>query len=1180
MEQKIMVAFPTTLIIGLGGVGSSIVEKIYRKFDASQPTDIERRNVAFLCMDTDASDIKKRLAVMPSGSVVKTSSDKSCTVGGYIDQIKSKTTVLDWFDTKSPHLLSMSLNEGAGQVRMASRLATIASIDEKKLEAIDGSIKNLLAVEPERHSGNDIKVHIVCSLAGGTGAGSFLQTAYYVKNAMKEQNADAPKISGYFLLADVLCNDRTIGFSEDQMENVRSNTYSCVKELLAFCNSKQQRLIDKILFEYRLGQRDKSLPVNPPYDFCFLTDFFGANGGNLISEDRYEEQAVEFIYMNTFEPIGDNFRQRSINDVRQHIEKDGASRFASYGVSKLVYPVEDIMDYCARQRVVDNLSGTWLRIDKDFEERLAEYKKNIDQGIRSEKPDRGKHFMQQVEALATTGAGREGMEFRKILESTKTYTEGKDTGIPKSQVYLQSVNAFIKQLVEKSNELSELHEICTVGNPNFTKNTGFDNDLGFVARRERELEDYRKAVMSFIDSTKSYAIKQCLTIDMDAENYVSKNPEADKNHLNTYILEKDNEMHPLAVRYLLYDIQALLKQGLEKKKADNKKLGTQINEKYKAAFDNPETKDIIEDARQSLKTASDKNSGFMGTLSKFFGSDSYKAAKENYEAKSRAQAQGIYKYSTEKMMEEVYAGLLMQINQLIEEEENFFQSLPNAIYEVNNKLQSLLKMHDDNSNPCISYVLASGQDKKDIYKEISRTDNSAFFPPELSAALYRSMFENMIQSLETAGSVSSGRMSAKAKKAAKAVANEKIINDCIAFQSNLIRKNNTLYSEMNVMAALKKEAEFNIDSAEERHEYILRKFHAFRDRAEIWGPYNLSGVRHINAWGINPECLKPATITQEESDELFGRTDVKANEETAATIIKSERFSPFEISRVNAVTLLTVEENFKNFLSKEKTNLTDESLGTYYLAYKHVIDKFNKKDSKTFSPHMDKHWHLSAYMPNIGFSQAEEIKKVFKALYWGLLMGKFKSESRGGDSYWKYIGDYTCFMKDIDGNSVLTGNSMLYAINRLFEALIANPDIVGQILTEADNMWADAKEQWMQVEAEPETEYEKMRRAKIVQTIVNFKFDLFPKAKTSSSWFSILTAKEGTLLYKFLNQDGEQQKSDFFDELMDRFIDVFGPSTNTYNVCNYVIKHVGKDKDIAKKRLETYKDKGRFQPKL
>ena len=100
-------AFPTTLIIGLGGVGSSIVEQIYKKFDASNPSEIDRRNVAFLCLDTDDSDIRKRLTVMPEGSVIKTSSDMSCTVGGYVDQIKAKTTVQDWFDLKSQHLLSM-----------------------------------------------------------------------------------------------------------------------------------------------------------------------------------------------------------------------------------------------------------------------------------------------------------------------------------------------------------------------------------------------------------------------------------------------------------------------------------------------------------------------------------------------------------------------------------------------------------------------------------------------------------------------------------------------------------------------------------------------------------------------------------------------------------------------------------------------------------------------------------------------------------------------------------------------------------------------------------------------------------------------------------------------------------------------------------------------------------------
>ena len=77
-----------TLIIGLGGVGSRIVEGVYRQFEASHPEDIDRRNVEFLCLDTDESDINKRRKVMPENNVVKTSSDLSDTVGGYIDRIK------------------------------------------------------------------------------------------------------------------------------------------------------------------------------------------------------------------------------------------------------------------------------------------------------------------------------------------------------------------------------------------------------------------------------------------------------------------------------------------------------------------------------------------------------------------------------------------------------------------------------------------------------------------------------------------------------------------------------------------------------------------------------------------------------------------------------------------------------------------------------------------------------------------------------------------------------------------------------------------------------------------------------------------------------------------------------------------------------------------------------------
>ena len=55
-----MVDFPTTLIIGLGGVGSQIAAEIYKKFIDSNPSDIKKRNIFCLALDTDGGDVEKR----------------------------------------------------------------------------------------------------------------------------------------------------------------------------------------------------------------------------------------------------------------------------------------------------------------------------------------------------------------------------------------------------------------------------------------------------------------------------------------------------------------------------------------------------------------------------------------------------------------------------------------------------------------------------------------------------------------------------------------------------------------------------------------------------------------------------------------------------------------------------------------------------------------------------------------------------------------------------------------------------------------------------------------------------------------------------------------------------------------------------------------------------------------
>ena len=176
-------SFPTTLIIGLGGVGSRITTGIYKQFMSRNPKQDDKDNVICLCFDTDSNDIKLYKKDMPNEWVVQTSSTQAFTIGQYINKIKDITTVEDWFDNSRSEIIKMKLNDGAGQIRMASRLAYMSAISDGKLQAIDNSIRRLLKTDPQRHEGNDIKVHIICSLAGGTGAGSFLQTAYYVKES-------------------------------------------------------------------------------------------------------------------------------------------------------------------------------------------------------------------------------------------------------------------------------------------------------------------------------------------------------------------------------------------------------------------------------------------------------------------------------------------------------------------------------------------------------------------------------------------------------------------------------------------------------------------------------------------------------------------------------------------------------------------------------------------------------------------------------------------------------------------------------------------------------------------------------------------------------------------------------------------------------------------------------------
>ena len=1137
-------SFPTTLIIGLGGVGSRITTGIYKQFMSRNPKQDDKDNVICLCFDTDSNDIKLYKKDMPNEWVVQTSSTQAFTIGQYINKIKDISTVEDWFDDSSDEVIKMKLNDGAGQIRMASRLAYMSAISDGKLQAIDNSLRRLLRTDPQRHAGNDIKVHIICSLAGGTGAGSFLQTAYYVKDVMRGLNIDAPNILGYFVLGDVLCHDTDAGLNEKQKENTRANTYACMKELTAFINRNSSQSIKDIEFEYKIGQENIELPTCDPYDLCYMIDFTNTDGTNIGDMEVYYNQVKDFVFMNAFSPYGDTQRSRLINETLRQVQTEGKARFSAIGVSKMVFPVEDLYEFFATQRLVDNLSSKWGRIDKKYKERYTQYKTNKRNGVPDGEPERGQFFMDNVEDIANNGSGWEQTVFRDIFNSTQVIDKDSVSQGNKSAIFLESVEDYIKSVIDSNSTLKAHYTNCNRPE-RFGEDADKDNDLAFISKREEDLKNFREYMFGFIENVKQGTAEQCFLVDASQPNRVSNDIASAQHHLNSYILQKDHELHPIAVRYFLYQVRDLVKDELENLKAPNEALKQAITDGYRKKFDitddklSPDKHEetaveriIIEYKRKSVFSSKDLNE-----------------FKETYLRESKKQRNNILKYAESKLTEYVLEELLTQILRLIEESENFFKRLPDTLRMLERQCNDLLVKHDGKSDPTVLYVLASQRIKEHLYKEIKNED-LLMFPNDISARIYRTMFDNTRIALEQStalGSLSDEEEAAEAKEQLLIEANNRLFTGVIESQIRNLKRTSPQYVEMNIIEALKKEGELLRTTAEAAYQYMKQKFDAVRDMAVIRGAYQIDANKHryINSWGVN----NLNGLDENQVDFLFGTTDVRVNAETAADHVPNPFYSPYELIRANSVNSLELDNNFKGFSYKESNTNEDGHVGSYLKAYLNVNKRILDGEPDC-SRHLDKRWQLPAYMPNIGTNLDETLKDIFSALYYGLLFGKFGTKEDSGEDYWYYFGNHPDYIADFNGWRIpLKGTSNLEAgLNDLLEkGLIDNPSIVQEIKKSIDLEWKAAKEEWQRTDLSSGIILNLMNELTIIKKMKETDYETIYSSWNGKGWkwFSFLSACNNTTLSKTI----DRLKVYFFEELIIRIIGVFGPSANTRQLC-------------------------------
>lgn len=388
-----------TILIGLGGTGKEVLLRLRRRF-------YERYNffgfptMAYLWVDTDTRNINidgQPLDHIMESVQFRQEERVSAEIPGdafveYFRNQRSSPHIFNWLN-QGLQQQGQVLN-GAGQIRPLGRLAFFHSYDDvrSKLDNAWAKVRAQTAKEEmlDRYGidveGNALDVIMVFSVAGGTGSGMFLDTAFLCRDALPR-----PNITGYLMLPSVFAD------AINGSEKIFANGYAALKELEYFSwrkdvdpDGKQSRagntsgisrhdfVADWKNAGFNSGIKPAAIPA-PAFNTCYLIDNVTQGGGVIRPKDK--QYLCDMIAENVFLNFSAESFSRSKDSVRSNLEQYlteplyyrydefGAQggytellsqRFSTMGFSKLFVPVDRIRRACGYQLALD-LIGRWLK---------------------------------------------------------------------------------------------------------------------------------------------------------------------------------------------------------------------------------------------------------------------------------------------------------------------------------------------------------------------------------------------------------------------------------------------------------------------------------------------------------------------------------------------------------------------------------------------------------------------------------------------------------------------------------------------------------------------------------------------------------------------------------------------------------------------------------------------------
>lgn len=684
-EQKV-----PTLLIGLGGQGSSVVERIYGRLPEQ-----ERWRVASHVFDTDVGALNNLRHHKGTDMITQIGTDH------LVGELRRYHKDVDAWMPYDAQLEQKAMLRGAGQIRAVSRLAFMHFLRETRADGLRTAMTKLQRMREDGGFKANPRVWIVASLAGGTGAGMFLQLALLVRQLLKAQHAAAGGflVNGVFILPNLLI--RTLPIPQTNHESMRANAQAAFRELEAI-NQSVNGLIPPLELEY-LPDGRKAVIAEHPYDYAYLFDYQSRADMVLASYDEYLEQVARSMHMLLFSPMSDASESAADNNIRMQILKAGSARYAAAASASLTYPRSAIASYLSARWADERISAQWLAADDAYEVERQKFRERRKRHEAGQEPSRGDVVRRYVQERAE--ARDIATDFFADVYAQTLDGSGDNRGSkPRGTAWIQAAEAFIEGRVAKSHpgalalDVTELKTVQGVREA--------------VAKVESQLMTMRARNATFVDEETSSVVAQIMTLDAE-EGLLGQG--SGRHRLNYWVYVLNKAIHPLAVRCVLYTALESLQKRLDRASRNVDQMRAEIEAYGQRDFDLAATADHVETLDERIDHV--LRDGFM---KRFRVQRELNDFADLYVSKSKNQFERLADFRKERLIEAVFGRLAEDLKTFINSWETFFDGLDVIRGRLQETTSRIERDYDRGNETSVRNVLVRSQHLNQLWERLQR----------------------------------------------------------------------------------------------------------------------------------------------------------------------------------------------------------------------------------------------------------------------------------------------------------------------------------------------------------------------------------------------------------------------------------------------------------------------------